>query len=917
MAGDGRPQDRYQVSPRQQVSATLQAHGRVLAGKVAEIGQSGFAAVFEEFPYELGDALSLTVSSPRKTVEVRNVEVREVAAARHGFRVSFVTNDPRSRARLWSISDELRLNDRSGRYKPIDREAKSAPRVPLRGHYSRQSWEDRVKWLESFTGTTLEHVRSFPYEPEALQGNIENFVGGASIPLGAAGPLLINGRNVTGYVVAPFATTEGALVASATRGATALSRSGGVFTRVFHQQMIRAPIFFCGSMEEAYRLQCWIADHREGIREQVKLASKYAELVSVEPFQLGNMIHLRFVYRTGDAAGQNMTTIVTWKVCQWMLRELASYPDITVENFIIEANMSGDKKVSLLNFIEGRGIKVIAEALIPDQVLERVLKVQREQLLTTYHAGLLGGIQIGMIGANVNIANVIAAMFAATGQDIGCVHESSLGIFTLRQGAGGVYASMVLPTLIIGTIGGGTALPTQKECLQMLGCYGTNRVFRLAEIIAGFCLALDLSTMAAIAAGHFATAHERLGRNRPTTGLRKELLTPALFARCVAADQAAAALSADALSPDEVTVTAVTPVELDTSSSILTELGMGAIDKMIGHYPLRVSWCARGRQGETKLVLKSKPTDAELIRVSASLAHACGGQLAVAFDMHRFKTGARRSHIRELAIADLKDPRYTEIAPKTLLTWRDDRNEIFVLAMEYLEGLSHMNTVDDIAQWTPAFLEVALRDIARFHSLYLGDFSALLATDWIDAPTAERIIGMTELWEELLDHNAFEFPEIFTPIRVNLVKDLIVDLPEIWGRLEEAPRTLVHNDFNPRNIAIRATPDGPRLCAYDWELATIHVPQHDVAELLSFVLPPEASADDRWRWVDFYRRQLESYSGTAFDPAEFREVFDLACYDLAINRLALYCMAHTFKEYSFLERVLHSHFRYLESELQW
>jgi hydroxymethylglutaryl-CoA reductase (NADPH) len=279
---------------------------------------------------------------------------------------------------------------------------------------------------------------------------------------------------------------------------------------------------------------------------------------------------------------------------------------------------------------------------------------------------------------------------------------------------------------------------------------------------------------------------------------------------------------------------------------------------------------------------------------------------------YRLQTGFGGCHIRELEIAKLTHPLFRRIAPKFYTTWRDDEAGIYAIVMECLDQLSHMHTVDNIEAWGGEQIHVALRDIAAFHSIYYGKEQELASMSWLEIQTAERMVGMKDLWEALVDHNSYEYPEIITWHRTELIQQLIAALPEIWSHLEASPRTLVHNDFNLRNIGLRRVDGGDlRLCLYDWELATVHVPQHDVAEFLSFVLPP--GSDERPAYVEFYRQQLEEFTAQEIDPVRFKAIFDLTCYELILNRFAAYSMAHTFKELSFLGRVLESHFSYLES----
>ena len=393
--------------------------------------------------------------------------------------------------------------------------APAARPLPGRGEYSEEARQARLAFLRQETGTTLEVIEQSCFAAEQLSHNIEAFIGSVEIPVGIAGPLLINFPEGSEQVFAPFATTEGALVASATRGALALSRAGGANVVALEQRILRVPVFEFDNLKDALFFSDWVEGHFDAIREKVREVSRRAELRQVSAELFGRNVHLHFVYSSGDAAGQNMTTTTTWHACTWIRSLFAAPPGPVIRNFMIEVN-SCDKRVSYRTFMQGRGTRVIAECLLPGEVVRQVLKIEPQQLLWGYRHFASTISASGAVGININIANVIAAIFAATGQDLACVHESALGLLQIHSAEDdAVYASLMLPGLLVGTVGGGTGLPPQRQGLELMGCVGEGKSGRLAQIIGAFCLALDLSTLSAVAAGHFADAHERMGRNRP------------------------------------------------------------------------------------------------------------------------------------------------------------------------------------------------------------------------------------------------------------------------------------------------------------------------------------------------------------------------------------------------------------------
>ena len=266
-----------------------------------------------------------------------------------------------------------------------DKDPYGHPRIPLRGLYDINSCNLRRQWAEKFANCTLDQVGTWwPNEGRddscsclKLKGNIENPIGLAKVPVGLVGPLLVKGKSVAGYVLCPFATTEGALVASATRGASALMRSGGVFVSTEDQVMTRAPSFTFASAKEAESFWTWLRGKLDDLKQQVRQYSQHAELVSLSPQRFGRTLVVQFKYCTRDAAGQNMVTGATSHLCKWLLGKAEKEMEgVRIARFHIESNLSCDKKLAMLNLFQTRGIHVQAEAWVPDSVLQSVLKVK-------------------------------------------------------------------------------------------------------------------------------------------------------------------------------------------------------------------------------------------------------------------------------------------------------------------------------------------------------------------------------------------------------------------------------------------------------------------------------------------------------------------------------------------------------------
>jgi hypothetical protein len=266
-------------------------------------------------------------------------------------------------------------------------------------------------------------------------------------------------------------------------------------------------------------------------------------------------------------------------------------------------------------------------------------------------------------------------------------------------------------------------------------------------------------------------------------------------------------------------------------------------------------------------------------------------------------------HLRELAIYEQSDPRLLRHIPTIYQTYQDPEREAYIIVMEKLEDMVLMDSADDVGGWGPDHIDAAIEGIAKVHSIWYGETEKLAAEPWISGvPDSASMVEMSDLWEQLEIHAADEFPEWIVGHDLELHRRLVARLDKWWGEIDAMPKTLIHNDFNPRNICLRKSTDpqdsfGYRLCAYDWELATIHLPQHDLAELLSFVLPPDVPKDIVDHHVEVHRSVLEKASGKTIDPVQWRHGFNLALCDIAINRHMLYVMAHTFRHYPFMERV--------------
>lgn len=387
---------------------------------------------------------------------------------------------------------------------------KKIPRDPV-NDYTRDAAEARRAFLRAQTGAGLEHVSRYSFDPSILPGNIEHFTGVAQVPIGIAGPLLVNGEYAQGEFYVPLATTEGTLVASYNRGMKTLYEAGGVQTTILDDAMQRAPAFVFESAREARAFGAWLTEHFAEVRQAAESTTRRGRLRGIEQYSASRILFTRFDYTTGDAAGQNLTGKATAAACAWIT---ANYEGIT--DFYLESNFATDKKSSQVNILRTRGKRVVAEVTIPAALIEEQMHTTSDKLFRARQVASLGGFMSGANNNGLQSANGIAALFIATGQDAANVAEScaALGFSELLPN-GDYYASITLPSLIVATYGGGTGLATQRECLELLGCYGAGKVLKLTEIVAATVLCGELSLGWAIIAEEWVTAHDLLGRNRP------------------------------------------------------------------------------------------------------------------------------------------------------------------------------------------------------------------------------------------------------------------------------------------------------------------------------------------------------------------------------------------------------------------
>jgi hydroxymethylglutaryl-CoA reductase (NADPH) len=345
---------------------------------------------------------------------------------------------------------------------------------------------------------------------EHYNSNIESMIGTVKVPVGIIGPLRVNGIHAHGDFLVPLATTEAALVASHCRGAAATNRAGGITVATLADGVVRTPAFRFASIADAGRFVDWVEANQDPLSAAANATTRYGALVSIDPTIDGEVVFLMCTYFTGDAAGQNMVTFATDALCRAAVAQCPVKP----LSWFLEGNYSGDKKASFLGVMHGRGRAVTAQVDLAAAIIEQVLGCSVERILEYGRIAHLGALLSGQIGAQAHYANGLAGLYLATGQDVACVAESAVGFTRMEASAIGLKVTVKLPNLLVGTVGGGTGLPSQAAALDVMGLRGTGHAHALAEIAAALCLCGEISLTAAVAAGQFGSAHRRLARGR-------------------------------------------------------------------------------------------------------------------------------------------------------------------------------------------------------------------------------------------------------------------------------------------------------------------------------------------------------------------------------------------------------------------
>ncbi len=765
------------------------------------------------------------------------------------------------------------------------------PIVPGRGLNTNDAKKYRLDFLKEH-GIEIPFIADSRLDEQQIRHNVESYIGSVEIPIGLAGPLLFNEEKAGAYVYAPAGTLEGALVASMNRGAKVVSQSGGFNAVVLHQKMIRSPMFVFKNLESCVTFKSWVEKQFDQVKEIAEQYSNHAKLIALSSFIASRSVHLKFVYTTGDASGQNMTTNCTSHAMQWIKEQFKLECAIEPVQVVIEGNAASDKKVSHFSIQHGRGIHVVAACELKDHEIRKTLRVNAEEMLNALNQSQIMSRFDGMIGYNINVANAIAAIFVATGQDLASIHESGVGLLNLEKTPDGLYCTLHLPSLVIGTVGGGTQLLRQNEALQMMGCAGVGKVGRFAKLIAGFALSLEISTFAAIVGGQFAKVHEKLGRNKPVDWLLRAEINEPFLEKNLKANYRERLVSVRFLEKKLV------------DNGLIINLTSRVNSKLTGFVPLELLLknANSGVSGWESVLLKSKPLDIEVYQGLHYMAASIDPALADLIMAHQQLLEFKDCHLKEPYLYQMLDETGLQVSPNFYGNYIDPKREIYTFVIELLKepNLIVFNAENNPEIWQVPQIKSVIRAISDVHIALSGLKQHLIPTEiklfepWKAKPLYRKFTEIICLeyedasWQAL-PKQLFAFIDELEPLHQSIT----------------VPKTIIHNDFNARNVAIREDGD---VCIYDWELAVYNFPHRDIVEFLSFALPLEF---DEHTMMQYLRYHYSLYP-TALSWEEWKPAYIYALKEYLVTRVTFYMTGKILMNYLFAERIFLNSFRMID-----
>lgn len=759
------------------------------------------------------------------------------------------------------------------------------PSVPGRGLVTEQSTEMRQDFLENIN-CSINHIKKTSLSVTDVKNKIESFVGTVEIPLGIVGPLLFNEEAEQEVVYTLGGTLEGALIASMNRGAKAITLSGGFNAHFVHQKMVRSPMFQFENLKEAVLFEQWVKGKFPTIKQVCESHSNHAKLIEIKPLIISRSVHLNFIFETGDASGQNMTTTCTWHAMLLIVDSFESEMGIKIKDYVIEGNCSSDKKASSYSVQNGRGVHVIAECHLEESIIQSVLRTSSEAIFNNYLPSVSATRFYGMPSYNINVANAIAAIFAATGQDLACVHESSNAFLTLEKTGTGLYFSLTLPSLVVATIGGGTNLPRQQEALAIMKCDGKDKLQRFAKLIAGFALGLEISTYSAIVSGAFAKAHEQLGRNKPINWITRAEISKEFIKSMVN----------ETINADDISLVVLEEKSID--NGIITTLSGIINNKPIGFFTALIDFLSENKT--LKAVLKSKAIDSDVIKGLHKMAALINPELSDLIYKYRYFLEYNNCHIKEIQLYKALTKMNLDCIPKFYGSYENEQRETFLILQEFLdkEEMILMDSENHPHLWSPKLIKKAIAEISNCHR------KLEVKNDTLDIVPVFDLNAAKPLYHKLLSIVSSENPELMSQGQLDKLLDFN-DNALKYQEIENLPIVVIHNDFNPRNVAVRNNED---VCIYDWELAVKNIPHRDIVEFLAFTLPDSFTELELEDYLKFHYHAFQS----KVEWEAWKKGYVFAAKEFILTRANFYCTANIVLKLKFHKRIIVNALRMLD-----
>ena len=750
-----------------------------------------------------------------------------------------------------------------------------------RVNQSEEARRARVETLRQKTHKKLPSLSVSQLNSDNLVGNIENFIGTAQFPIGTAGPLKILFQGAEENIYGAFCTTEGALVSSIARGTLAINLSGGCKTRLIENTVSRAPVFLFHDLDRALHFSTWVKTQITDLKKKTTEHSKFAQLLNVEAHVIVHDVHLLFTYSTGDAAGQNMTTFITASLVQTLKQNYFTAHSIWTEHTLIEGNLSSDKKATSSLYKLGRGRKVISDVTLPAAVAKKVLKVSTYELCKNFNRMKSARVLAGYSGYNINVANAVAALFLSTGQDAACIHESSQAELHMEMQGDQLFVSLYMPSILVGTVGGGTHLPHAHTCLALMNCEGEGSANKLAQVICAYALALEISTVSAIESGHFVQAHSSLGRDSHKK-INPEAIDTDFINRLLPKNS-------------QKLIQIHSLQSLASDDAMMMDLANISARRICGLYKLEgtfentqkilkrsVTKKSSSQKSKKNLILKIKAQDSDLITSSQLMLENLSMGDVVQCKEFKLYHPLLHTQSNEVYLNQFLKEKNWDFVPQVYASIMDKGSGIILIA-------EVAKATKNFSDWTKKEIEQALKNISTIHKSKLKKSESKPFIHFEN----DFYKNSFPLWKKITEHLIIKNSSV-EPELVTILEDAIENYKQHFSPFEVLEKRLCHLDYNPRNILFDKKNSQSII---DWEFSALHLPQRDLIEFFLF--------QDVEKMNSLISTTLQNYPKIIqYNVQDWQAGMPAAFFDFVLRRLNLYLIIAEFKNITFLPKLI-------------